>query len=407
MAASRNRRDFEGKYMASLAVCNGVKEIESALLNSAKDAASKQQPANCEKRVYRTQLLNLRLLEVKDVSRTMSISVPTESVRPLLSSVKFFEAIEGSFEEIAQRLAERLSALVLQSIRSAVGAIANGNSADGTCIDAEELFAANPSESTMKSAILSKLHALLVALSEIPTPLRRFRHFVSAAFLSHLFLGIERECLLPSELRGVLGMNEVLFLNNLLRNFEAMLGEFGLIELRALSSRDFADFPELTRIHGIIVVYLSNTVEIMEALKTRVRTREHHRLRRPSKGVDDGVINMGLLRDDESKRREEAPFVEGHTLLLLLKHRADVMGDAVAVRFMARFKFTFCEDVDAEQEAVAAGNDRWKKKLFQMTALFKKKTNSLSAVGRSNSLNLIGANERKHRTSSLASEWSE
>ena len=43
-----------------------------------------------------------------------------------------------------------------------------------------------------------------MALSEIPTPLRRVRQCVSSAFLSHLFLGIERECLLSSELRGVL-----------------------------------------------------------------------------------------------------------------------------------------------------------------------------------------------------------
>ena len=107
---------------------------------------SKQQPANCEKRVYRTPL-------IKDVSRTMFISVPAESVRPLLSSVKFFEVI-------AQRLAERFKALVQQSIRSVVSAIANGSSAGGTCIDAEELPCSNPSESTMKSAISSKLHAL-------------------------------------------------------------------------------------------------------------------------------------------------------------------------------------------------------------------------------------------------------
>ena len=71
---------------------------------------------------------------------------------------------------------------------------------------------ANPSEATMKAAILGKLHALLVALSEIPLPLRPYRHFrhlVCSAFLSHLFLNVERECLLPSELRGVLGMNAI------------------------------------------------------------------------------------------------------------------------------------------------------------------------------------------------------
>ena len=71
------------------------------------------------------------------------------------------------------------------------------------------------------------------------------------------------------------------------------------------------------------MVKLSNMIEIIEALKTRVYNNEHHGLRlrlwRQSKDVDDDV--MGQLRDDEAKRREEAPFVEGHTLLLLFKHR--------------------------------------------------------------------------------------
>ena len=49
-------------------------------------------------------------------------------------------------------------------------------------------------------------------------------------FLFHLFVGIEREYLLPSEMC----------------NLEAMLGDLGLSKLRVLSSRDFADVPELT-----------------------------------------------------------------------------------------------------------------------------------------------------------------
>ena len=64
-------------------------------------------------------------------------------------------------------------------------------------------------------------------------------------------------------------------------------------------------------------MYLSNMIETIEQLKTRVRTKEYHglqpRLRRPSKAVDDGVINMGLLRDDETRRREEAPLCRGTT----------------------------------------------------------------------------------------------
>ena len=70
-----------------------------------------------------------------------------------------------------------------------------------------------------------------------------------AVFLSYLFVGIENECLLLSEMCGVIGMKEVLFLNNMLCNLEAMLGDLGLSKLRVLSSRDFAAVPELTCIH--------------------------------------------------------------------------------------------------------------------------------------------------------------
>ena len=61
---------------------------------------------------------------------------------------------------------------------------------------------------TIKLIISGKLHVLLVALFETSTPPSRIRHFVSALFLFHLFVGIEREFLLPSELCGVLGMKE-------------------------------------------------------------------------------------------------------------------------------------------------------------------------------------------------------
>ena len=74
-------------------------------------------------------------------------------------------------------------------------------------------------------------------------------------------------------MRGVFVMNEVLLINNLLRNFEAMLGEFGLIERYVLSSPELADIPTFTCIYGIIVLYLSNTIEITEALKMCVTPR--------------------------------------------------------------------------------------------------------------------------------------
>ena len=57
---------------------------------------------------------------------------------------------------------------------------------------------------------------------------------------------------------------------------------------------DIADFPELTRFHYIIVLYLSNMSDIIEVLKTRMRTHEtmimdgwRLRLRRSSKDVYD------------------------------------------------------------------------------------------------------------------------
>ena len=136
-------------------------------------------------------------------------------------------------------------------------------------------------------------------------------------FLSYLFVGIEREYLLLSELCGVIGMKEVLFLNNMLCNLEAMLGDLGLSKLRVISSRDFPDVSELICIHCVIEVLLSNTIEIIEAAKTCERT------------------NMGLMRDDGVKRRGETSLSR-NTLMLQFKHRDDVMGDAVAVRLMTR-----------------------------------------------------------------------
>ena len=76
-----------------------------------------------------------------------------------------------------------------------------------------------------------------------------------------------------------------------------------------------------------------------------------------TKGVDNGVINMYLLRDDEGKWRQEAPSVETHAApAARAQSRCDgrrggcVLNDASSS--------TFCEHADAEDtDAVGGGKE--------------------------------------------------
>lgn len=271
-----------------------------------------------------------------------------DTVRPMLRSKKFYDAVSEAMEDSAQRLAEKLSTLSIGQLRKAVDHVADCHEPD------------------IKGDVMFNLTAILIAFDEIPAEIGEFQKFLMTAFLSHFFLGIERQFLVPNRSEDVLSMNGVLFLNDLLRDFESLLGEFGVISNESLLNREFYDFPELTRIHAIIVVLLSNTKQIVEEFTERIKVEEEVR-KLECDGIDDGLIHIELLQEDEPRRRDNAPYVEAKALLLMIKHRADVTKDQEAVQFVKRYK-----TIKDSMKCTVTGNETFHQKLHQFKNTIKK-----------------------------------
>ena len=395
-SALQNNFDLEHKYFEAINICNGAKEVQSALrstaenideqkANSEKKYKRKLKPDNYQNKVYRN---DLTLMKEITKERTMEISVMTEMktsesgslspivsldvVRPMLKSKLFYDTIESTFEEIAQHLSDKLSTLVLNIIKNSVHDIGYNKN-----IEDNELFEGNPDETTMKSDILHNLYSILLSFDEIPKELHEFQYHLTRFFLSHFFLGIE-QMILPTQSADILGINEILFLNNLLREFEGLLGDFEHLSKEALSNGQFYHYPELTRIHAIIVIYLTNTQEIIHTVMEMMRFEEKNNNNKED-GIEQGIINMDLIRTDEHYRKENHPYIGGHSLLLLIKYRAEKRKDAEAIKFMKKYKF---KDEDGNT-VIDLG---WKQKI---QTYLKKTSFTLEAVKRHSSRNIL------------------
>eukprot|EP01083_Nonionella_stella_P225848 802586_1 len=324
--------DLENKYFESINICNGAMEINAALTSSS------ESHENYKTVLYHTDLhLMRKCVLTKDNAMAISIM---KGVRPLLKSKKFYDAVEATFEEIAQHLSEKVSHLLINLMAASIFSITNTS----------ELFQDNPDENRIKCDVLDHLYSILLSFDGLPQELSEFQHYLTASFLSHLFTAIEKRFLLPNTLQSVLGMNEILFLNNLLRDFEGLLSEFNIISDEELSTNHGHQYPELKRIHAIIVIYLSNTTQLIEDFENEL------------------MKSNGTL--DEQDKEQNAPDIDEKTLLLLIKYRADVRNDKEAKQFLKQCKITATGTNDNP-------NDKWTKKLQHIGGIFKKKTDTL------------------------------
>ena len=255
-----------------------------------------------------------------------------ERVNPSLKHKKFFDAIETVLEDIGHHLGDTLSVLDIGKIYKVVRN-AKDDSVNG------KMHIDDSHTNLIDECIHNIDEKLNCFYYQMPKELANLTYYLNISYLSHLFIQIEK-LLLPTKTKLLLKDKQVLTLNNIIGRIEFLLNEYNIINIHShsnlnqmnqgglvmninehkINNNKFNNYNilELNRIQQLIIIYLSNTEQVLEYCEQILSLKF------------DNNINM----NDESTRRTHPPFVNGHILCFLLKYRSEKLNDLVAKNYV-------------------------------------------------------------------------